>query len=83
MNEERILQTLAGAARADGPPPVDVADGVLASLRVRRAPSRLIVWFATAVSAAAMVVAVLAARAMMTPGAAGPVMTDLGVIGML
>lgn len=83
MNEERILQNLAAAARGDGPPAVDVADRVVASLRIRRKQSRLVVWFATGAAAAAMVVAVLAVQAMTTKGGGTMDGPDIGMIGSL
>ena len=83
MNEERILQVLAAGARSDAPPTVDVADRVLASLRVARRPSRVIVWFATAASAAAIVVMTMALWSLI--GGARPMSeaSDIGLIGML
>ena len=83
MNEERILQVLAAGARGDAPPAVDVADRVLASLRVRQRPSRLIVWFATAASAAAIVVVVMALWSLMNGTRPAMDPSDMGLIGML
>ena len=83
MNEERILQVLARAARADAPPAVDVADRVLASLRAARRPSRLIVWFAAAASAAAIVIVVMALWALMNGARPAMDPSDMGMVGML
>lgn len=83
MNEELLLQKLAGASRGQGPPALDVADSVLASLRVRRQSSRMVVWFATAASVAAMLLAVLALYALKNSGASTIVGPDVGMIGSL
>lgn len=83
MNEERILQALAGSARSDAPPSVDVAERVLASLRAARRPSRLIVWFATAASAAAIVIVVMALWSLANGARPMTDASDMGLIGML
>ncbi len=83
MNEERILQVLAGASRADAPPAVDVADRVLASLRAARRPARLVVWFATAASAAAIVIVVMALWSLTSGAKPMTDASDMGLIGML
>ena len=68
MNEERVLRRLTAAARNDGPPVIDVSDRVIESVNRLSAPTnRLIVWFATAAAAAAMVITVLAMQAALVP----------------
>ena len=63
MREERILRKLASAARADGPPRIDVADWVVADIAAAVEPKRLLLWVFTGVScAAASIVTILAVR---------------------
>jgi hypothetical protein len=66
MSEERYLRTLAGRARLETPPPVDVADRVMAILREssprRRFAPGPMAWVA-ALSAAAAVPMALAGYA--------------------
>ena len=63
MREERILRKLASAARADGPPRIDVADWVVDDIAAAIEPRRLLLWAFTGVSsAAASIVTILAVR---------------------
>jgi len=66
MNEETLLRSLAGAARAERPPAVDVADRVLARIQARRRGTDPLMWvYAAVTSAAAMLVMAWALRAML------------------
>ena len=66
MNEHEILQKLAGAARLDSPPAIDVTMGVLWNISVARRPRSVdpvLGYFAAAAAVAAVVVAAVAIHA--------------------
>ena len=63
MNEQRILEKLAAAARHDKPPPIDVAETVISDLMATGEPPNTMLWAFTGVcSAAAATVTVAAAQ---------------------
>ena len=66
MNEHELLKKLAGAARWDSPPPIDVTMGVLWNISVARRPKPfdpVLGYFAAVATVAAVVVAAAAIHA--------------------
>ena len=61
MNEERIIRKLAAAAKADGPPLIDVSDRVLSRLPAMREPKNLLLWTFSAISSAAAAIVIIVA----------------------
>ena len=53
MNEIQMIQRLAGRARQEAAPPVDVADRVVATIRGTCVRPHIVLWGAAAVSALA------------------------------
>ena len=66
MKEDRILRELSTAARADGPPPIDVAEAVLTRVTAGAGHRDARLWmFASLSSAAAVVMTVAALRVLL------------------
>ena len=61
MNEERIIRNLAAAAKADGPPLIDISDRVLSRLPAMREPKNLLLWTFSAVSSVAAAIIIIVA----------------------
>ena len=61
MNEERVINLLARAARGDGPPVIDLAGRIVARLPAARRRTDPVLWIFTAASGLAAAAAIVAA----------------------